>query len=252
VSDGTSWDRLARLRERLPSDAVFACSTAAWMHGLRDNLPRRAEVFLPTTTSRRSHTAVIVRRGCLMADEVSRIKGLIVTSLHRTLRDICLFEHQIEALIAIDVALHKQRTDKTQLLEDRVTAAKRRGARRLRRMIELAEPAESPMETRLRWLLISHGLPRPQVQVDVCDAAGRFVGRADLFYPEARLVIEYDGGNHRDRLVSDDQRQNLIINAGFRILRFTGPDVYNRSEVVVAQVRGAIASPRSPRPSRQL
>jgi very-short-patch-repair endonuclease len=66
-----------------------------------------------------------------------------------------------------------------------------------------------------------------------------------LLYPEAKLVIEYDGGNHRDRLVSDDQRQNLIISAGFRILRFTGPGVYNRAEVVAAQVRGALATPRS-------
>src|ERR1041384_7805243 len=96
------------------------------------------------------------------------------------------------------------------------------------------------METRLRWLLISNRLPRPEVQVDLHDASGRFVSRADLLYPEAKLVIEYDGGNHRDRLVSDDQRQNLIISAGFRILRFTGPDVCNRAEVVAAQVRRGV------------
>ncbi len=95
------------------------------------------------------------------------------------------------------------------------------------------------METRLRWLLLSAGLPRPKVQTDLYHN-GRFVGRADLYYPSARLVIEFDGGNHRDRLVTDDRRQNMITNAGFRILRFTGPDIYNRPEVVVAQVRGGL------------
>ncbi len=97
------------------------------------------------------------------------------------------------------------------------------------------------METRLRWLLMEAGLPRPEVQTDLRDGAARFVGRADLYYPEARLVLEYDGGNHRERLVEDDRRQNVMVNAGYRLLRFTAADIYNRADVVVAQVRAALA-----------
>src|SRR5690348_18197860 len=78
----------------------------------------------------------------------------------------------------------------------------------LGRFDELAKPAESPMESRLRWLLLDAGLPAPEVQQDLYDNSGDFLGRADLYYPGAHLVIEYDGGNHRDRLVSDDRRQN--------------------------------------------
>jgi hypothetical protein len=101
------------------------------------------------------------------------------------------------------------------------------------------------METRLRWLLISAGLPRPEVQVDLFDAGGEFAGRADLLYRGARLVIEFDGGNHRERLVGDDRRQNLITTVGFRLLRFTSADVYQRHDVVVAQVRGELARARA-------
>src|SRR5438445_11433513 len=90
----------------------------------------------------------------------------------------------------------------------------RAGASRLRQLAQVAAPAESPMETRRRWLLIKAGLPLPEVQVDLYDDAGQFVGRADLFYPAAHLVIEFDGGNHRDRLVSDDRRQNSLVSAG--------------------------------------
>ncbi|TMG22797.1 MAG: DUF559 domain-containing protein [Chloroflexi bacterium] len=104
----------------------------------------------------------------------------------------------------------------------------------------LAAPAESPMETRLRWLLIESGLPPPEVQRDLRDDDGRFVGRADLYYAASRLAIEYDGGNHRDRLVEDNRRQNLLINAGFRLLRFTASDVHQRPDVVTAQVRDAL------------
>ena len=53
-------------------------------------------------------------------------------------------------------------------------------------------------------------------------------------------MIEFDGGNHRERLVSDDRRQNLLINAGFRLLRFTTADVHQRPETVAAQVMAAL------------
>jgi very-short-patch-repair endonuclease len=98
------------------------------------------------------------------------------------------------------------------------------------------------METRLRWLLIQSGLPRPVVQADLRDEA-RFIGRADLYYPRSRLVLEYDGINHRDRLIDDDRRQNLLVNAGYRLLRFTAADINNRPDIVVAQVRAALAKP---------
>jgi very-short-patch-repair endonuclease len=64
----------------------------------------------------------------------------------------------------------------------------------------------------------------------------------DLYYPKARLVLEYDGGNHRERLVDDDRRQNLLANAGYRLLRFTAADVYQHPDVTVAQVQAALAS----------
>ncbi len=107
----------------------------------------------------------------------------------------------------------------------------------LGRFDELAEPAESPMETRLRWLLIQARLPRPEVQAKLS------FGRADLYYPAARLVIEYDGANHRDRIVDDNRRQNLLLNGGFRLLRFTAGDVYERSDFLVSQVRTALSRP---------
>jgi very-short-patch-repair endonuclease len=98
------------------------------------------------------------------------------------------------------------------------------------------------METRLRWLLIQAGLPRPEVQTNLRAGGARPVARADLYYPTKRLILEYDGGNHRDRLVEDDRRQNLLVNAGFQLLRFTAADIYSRPDVVVAQVRAALSA----------
>src|SRR5438309_2090955 len=81
-----------------------------------------------------------------------------------------------------------------------------------RRVAELAEPAaESPMETRLRLLLIFAGLPRPEAQARLYGKRGEFLGRVDLFYRSPRLAIEYDGGTHRDSLIEDNRRQNGLL-----------------------------------------
>ena len=96
------------------------------------------------------------------------------------------------------------------------------------------------METRLRMLLVLAGLPRPQAQVPLYDHRGRLLRRPDLYYPEQRVGLEYDGGIHRDSLVEDNRRQNRLLSAGFRLLRFTAADVYNTPDAVVAQVDAAL------------
>jgi len=226
-------------RRVLPPETVLVGATAAGMHGL-DLGREHVEIAVPASRGTRSRRGLLVRHLMLPAGDVVTVRGVPVTTLHRTLRDMCVVEPAVEALVALDMAIRLRRTTKPALRSYVSGVAGLPGARRLRRLIELAEPAESPMETRLRWLLISAGLPRPEVQVDLRDGDGDFVGRADLYYRASRLVIEYDGGNHRERLVSDDRRQNLLINAGYRILRFTAADIHGRPEVVVDQVRGSI------------
>jgi hypothetical protein len=146
----------------------------------------------------------------------------------------------VEALVAIDMAVHLGLTDPAALGRYAEAAKGRPGMARLRSLALLAAPAESPMETRLRWLLMQAGLPRPEVQANLSDGEARFVGRADLYYPEMRLVLEYDGGNHRERMVEGNRRQNLLVNAGYRLLRFTAADIHNRADVVVAQAHAAL------------
>ena len=140
------------------------------------------------------------------------------------------------------MALQLRLVDSDALGEYADAANGRAGAARLRSLALLAAPAESPMETRLRWLLIQAGLPRPEVQANLRDGAARPFARADLYYPGRQLVLEFDGGNHRERLVEDNRRQNRLINAGFQVLRFTAADIHGRPEVVVAQVRAALSA----------
>jgi very-short-patch-repair endonuclease len=44
-------------------------------------------------------------------------------------------------------------------------------------------------------------------------------------------------------MVDDNRRQNLLVNSGSRVLRFTSADIHNRADVVVAQVQAALKHP---------
>ena len=245
------WLLLSAWQRLLPREGVFAGATAAWLLGLDLDPTHPIEIVLPSTSGIRPRAGLSARRCEISRSETVTIRGLRATTLHRTLIDLCSQRADVEALVAIDMAVHGRLTDRVSLERWAEKARGRAGARRLRNLARLAASAESPMETRLRWLLIQAGLPRAEVQTDLHDGHGRFVARADLYYPAARLVLEYDGGNHRDRLVEDDRRQNLLINAGFRLLRFTAPDIHNRPDVVVAQVRALLPGGEAKTPERR-
>ena len=235
-----TWSVIEAYRRDLPKSAVFANRTAAWMHRLDIEPGNPFHVAVPPQVRLNSRAGLEVRRAQFADGEVVTIRSVRATSLNRTLLDLCCRSSAPEALVALDMALRAGVTDR-RLLIDYAAQVQRSGAARLRKLAAIAAPAESPMETRLRWLLIQGGLPIPEAQSDMYDAGGHFVGRADLLYPSAHLVIEFDGGNHRARLVADDRRQNSIVDAGYRILRFTSADVYGRPDAVVALVRGHLS-----------
>jgi very-short-patch-repair endonuclease len=159
----------------------------------------------------------------------------------RTACDLGSRADLVEATVALDMALHAGIVDLQALAHHVEASAGAKGIRRLRRAVSQAEPrAESPMETRLRLELVKARLPRPEVQVDLHDDSGRFLARADLYYRDVRLVIEYDGQNHKDRLLADLKRQNALVNAGYRLLRFTSSDLATRG-AIAARVRHARA-----------
>lgn len=151
----------------------------------------------------------------------------------------------MEAVVIADEALHKERLSLDQLLLWTDSHVGRRGMKNLRRVLTLVEPAtESPMESRLRMVLVLGGLPRPKAQISIHDRWGEFVGRPDLYYETEKLGIEYDGAVHRETLAEDDRRQNKLLNAGVRLLRFTAADVMRNPDWVVAQVRSMLAGGR--------
>ena len=216
--------KLEAVRLRRHPSTVFARRIAAWLHGLEAILFEPIETILAGSDD----SDLVVRR------------GFRTTSLPRTIFDL---PSLVDSVVVADKALHSRRVTCAELRGWIDSQAGRKGVRRARRVLEYADAkAESPMESRLRMLLVLNGLPRPELQVSIRDEEGVPIGCPDLYYREQRLGIEYDGETHRASLVEDNRRQNRLLTAGIRLLRFTAADVMRRPDTVLAQVRDVLAA----------
>ena len=233
--------KLEAVAQRVPAEYAFSGPTAAWLLGLDISWCEPIEVTIGRDVAIRARAGVRLRRAALPESDVIVRQGFRTTSPKRTARDLGSRRDAVESVVAIDMAIRAGLIELSELVSHVQTHPGEKGIKRLRRAVQLADPrSESPMETRLRVELIRARLPRPLVQAELRDSAGLLIGRADLYYPDRRLVIEYDGENHKERLVADLRRQNALLNAGYHLLRFTAPDL-RAPRSVVAQVRRARA-----------
>jgi hypothetical protein len=184
-----------------------------------------------------------VRESPLPDDDVLDIAGIRATAPLRTMVDLVVTRELVEAVVALDAFLQTQAFTLDELKAYAQQQVGRRNIRRISGVIALADGrAESPMETRLRLLIVLAGLPVPDVQHEVWSG-DRFFGRLDLAYPWCRLGIEFDGALHDSALRSaaDIRRTNALIELGWRLLRFDASDVFRRPGLILSQVRAALS-----------
>ena len=165
-----------------------------------------------------------------------------MTTPDRTWRDLAMVLAPA-ALLAVTDQLLAMGCTILDLQEQLARRPSGRGSARARAVLPVADPrAESPMESVLRWLLHAAGLPRPVLQHEIRDTGGRLIGRADLAWPDRKVLVEFDGEIHRERdvFVNDLRRQNQLVAAGWVVLRFSSADVLGRPDEVIAEIRRAL------------
>jgi very-short-patch-repair endonuclease len=81
------------------------------------------------------------------------------------------------------------------------------------------------------------------VQWVVQDEASRTAVWVDLAWPEHRIAVEYEGAGHTDpvEVLRDAGRYTRLVDAGWRIYRYTWFDVYDHPERIVAELTRALA-----------
>lgn len=248
VVDGVEVDPLLAYTARMSPRAFFSHTSAARIWGFP--LPRRLHADP-------SHVCVVKPD---RAPRLPRVVGhhfqpgsvSIVTHQGLRLSDPidtwCALSTQLtldELVIAGDW-LVKRKNPLAQLseLHERVAAFSRRpGARLLSVAATLVRArTDSPRETLSRLALMRAGLPEPAVNFEIRDAEGRFVAFGDLAYPQYKVLVEYDGAQHRDdeeQFNRDVNRLDDIMQLDWRVVRI------NKSHSKAQVVARAMAALRS-------
>ncbi|PJJ65455.1 DUF559 domain-containing protein [Compostimonas suwonensis] len=131
-------------------------------------------------------------------------------------------------------------------LQRRLDGFTGRGRRVLREALPLIrEGSESRPESILRLTLGRAGLPEPEVNAEVHDGSGRFVGRGDLVYRAWKVVVEYDGDQHRTDSRQYDRDQSRVESfflAGWTLVRVRKTALFRETATTVSRVHRALTA----------
>ena len=124
----------------------------------------------------------------------------------------------------------------------------RRGRAALATAITLLnDRAESPQESRLRVILVQGGLREVVVNLRIATVEG-FEYRADLAFPEAQVLLEYQGDHHRAReqFRADMTRVSRLQAEGWQVIFINADDLRDPKELL-RRVRRLLAPARTAR-----
>jgi len=229
---------LAALR-LAPTGAVVARRTAAELLG--GVVPPSADVQLALPTGRlRVRGVRAVRRPLAVT---ARVGGVPVTTAEDTFLDLAAELGLVDLVVLGDSLVGRGRATPESLVAASASLRGRRAALARRAAAHVRSGVDSPMETRLRMLLVLAGLPEPVVNHIEYDEWGRWARRYDLSYPELRLAVEYDGRQHAQsqrQWERDVERREELDLDGWRIVVVLAKGVYREPERTLDRVVAAL------------
>lgn len=229
--------RLEAAAPFLGTSTCFAHESAAVLHGLPLLAPRLEEVVAVRFGG--GHGAITgtlhARRAPIPESDLDVVDGFPVTSLARTVSDLVRRLPFPEALMVADAGLRAGLV----LDELVVRTAAGRGCRMAETALTFADArAESPGESLSRARIHRAGLPAPELQAELCDEEGEFLGRVDFWWDAERVAGEFDGMAKYSELLKPGQSAEVAIRAekdreqrlqasGYRVVRWTWRDLWN-------------------------
>jgi len=222
-------------------DAVVSHHTAAEFWG--GIVPETAQTHLTVIGRDRRRP----RQGLVMhhakAVRSTNHGGVQVTTPEQTFCDLAGTLSLVDLVILGDSLVRKKATTTAALLSavERWAGPHRARARRAAGLVR--ERVDSPMETRVRLMLVFAGLPEPVVNLQV--GADGVTFRLDLAWPELRLAVEYDGRHHAEdahQWGHDLSRREWLDAHGWRLIVLRAEDVYSTPWASVARVVAAMVS----------
>lgn len=223
-----------------PADAAVARHTAAALWG--GVVPYVADLHLVIPDNRRmTRSGVMVHRSRDMT-RVTAVGGVRLTDPIRTfleLGDLGL----VDLVVLGDSLVRRTLVTPAALVE---AARDYRGPRAalVRRAAALVRSdVDSPMETRLRVLVVLAGLPEPRVNVLLRDASGRVAYRLDLGFERWKVALEYDGRHHAvdgAQWRGDISRRADLDDWGWRSVVVISDGIFTEPERTLERVASAL------------
>ena len=171
------------------------------------------------------------------ATPVMRYRGLRVSAPAQCFVELAAQLTLVDLVVVGDYFVARKWVTPEQLVERARGTAAEWAASYVRRDVD------SPMETRLRMLLVLAGLPEPEVNFKVLHADGRVRYRFDLSYPGLKIVVEYDGRQHRadlDQWDHDLKRGEWLDDEGWWHVPVFSRGIYRRPDETLGRVVKAL------------
>ncbi|MGW5073190.1 DUF559 domain-containing protein [Rhodococcus sp. NPDC004095] len=217
------------------SDSVACGPSAAWWHGLIERPPARCDVTVPRCRTVRSRKNVRIRRRDLEWVDIGHLKSLRCTELSLTVLEAAV--ELRSGSVMMDRALQRHTTlPILQAVHERNSG--RRGTVAAAKLLHSAgEGGASEAERMIHRLLRRAGITGWKPHLTSCGY------EIDVAFVRPRVAIEVDGWAwHRDveRFNHDLERQNVLVNAGWHLLRFSWHQLHHDPDRVLGQIVAAL------------
>jgi len=163
-----------------------------------------------------------------------------LTPPERTFLDLAPYCDLTELVTAGDALVRRTGADPEHLIGPATAAIGVRAVRLARQAAGLVRSGvDSPVESRLRLLLVLAGLPEPEVGRVIRDPDGGWLAEPDLCYPRLKIAIEYDGRHHVLDLGQrrrDIRRRENLEREGWLLRVITAHDLLHAPETVIARI----------------
>jgi hypothetical protein len=239
LTSGVTVDSRSRARAALLAHrdgAVLVGSTAAALLAVPVPALPTVQVGVLSDAERRPRpgvSSVVDRR----RTELASVDGLSVTSGATLFLQLAAELSLVDLVVAGD-AMVRRRMVTLDVLREACRCARGKGVRLARRAAALVrDRVDSPMETRVRLLLVFAGFPEPLVNPTIDR---RY--RADLCWAALQLVVEYDGRQHRDdldRWDHDIERNEWFEQHDWLLIHVVARDVFQRPDEFLERVLDA-------------
>jgi hypothetical protein len=223
-------------REGLYMAAVLACGpgavlshrSAAVLHELRDWGATRIEVTVPTRSTR-AHPGVAVHRSTTLTEaDVTVVKSIPSTSVHRTLLDLADVVTQRQLERSFDQAEIVEVLDLLAINDQLVRNPTRPGAKAVKAVLRDHYIGSTATRNENEELLLSitRGLkiPDPECNAVIVLPDGGPPIRPDFVWRKQRVVLETDSKKwhgSRQRMEIDRRRDQRLTAAGWTVIRTT-------------------------------